>query len=152
MEQKHSQLAEDTDGELVKRRVALTNAYQALPAYGSDSFWHMIEEPDLKIALSLEVLVKCACVAIASGDDRGHIIDTATIPKEACKRLAKALQQPLFTIETFLGLDERKHLTPGLAEGPAAYRVEVQSNVQLQSMRLSNEQKDAWRAILAEDG
>lgn len=72
VEQKHSQLAEDSDDALVKRRVALTNAYQALPAYGSDSFWHMIEEPDLKIALSLEVLVKCARVAIACGDDIGR--------------------------------------------------------------------------------
>lgn len=72
MEQKHSQLAEDFDDELVKRRVALTNAYQALPAYGSDLFWHMIEEPDLKIALPLEVLVKCARATIAYGDDIGR--------------------------------------------------------------------------------
>ena len=72
VEQKHSQLAEETDDELVKRRAALTNAYQALPAYGSDLFWHMIEEPDLKIALPLEVLVKCARVAITRGDDIGR--------------------------------------------------------------------------------
>ncbi len=72
MEQQHSQLAEDTDDELVKRRDALTNAYQALPAYGSGLFWCMIEEPDLKIALPLEVLVRCARLAIARGDDIGR--------------------------------------------------------------------------------
>lgn len=72
MVKKHSQLEEDTDDELVKRRIALTNAYQALPAYESDLFWRTIEEPDLKIALPLEVLVKCARVAIARGDDIGR--------------------------------------------------------------------------------
>jgi RNA polymerase sigma factor (sigma-70 family) len=72
VEQKHSQLAEDTDNELVKRRVALINAYQALPAYGSDLFWRMIEEPDLKIALPLEVLAKCVRVAIVHGDNTGR--------------------------------------------------------------------------------
>lgn len=72
MEQKYSQLAEVTEDELIKRRVVLTNAYQALPAYGSGLFWRMIEEPDLKIALPLEVLVKCTRLAIARGDDIGR--------------------------------------------------------------------------------
>lgn len=104
----------------------------------------------VEIGLSIDILEKL----------EGHIIDTATIPKAAYKRLATALQQPLIAIETYLGLAERKQLTQGLAEEPATYRVEVQSNVQTQSfreaieqsIRLSNEQKDAWRAILIEEG
>lgn len=104
----------------------------------------------VEIGLSIDILEKL----------ERHIIDTATIPRQACKRLATALQQPLIAIETYLGLAERKQLTQGLAEEPATYRVEVQSNVQTQtfreaieqSIRLSNEQKDAWRAILIEEG
>ncbi len=104
----------------------------------------------LEIGLSTDILEKL----------ERHIIDAATIPKEVCKRLAKALQQPLIAIETYLGLAERKQLTQGLAEKPVAYRVEVKSNVLAQSfreaveqsMRLPNEQKDAWRAILTEEG
>jgi hypothetical protein len=104
----------------------------------------------LEIGLSIDILEKL----------ERHIIDTATIPKEVCKRLTKALQQPLIAIEMYLGLAERKHLTQGLAEEPAAYRMEVQSNVQAQnfreaveqSTRLPNEQKEAWRAILTEEG
>ncbi len=104
----------------------------------------------LEIGLSIDILEKL----------ERHIIDTATIPKEVCKRLAKALQQPLIAIEMYLGLAERKQLTQGVAEEPATYRMEVQSNVQAQSFReaveqsmgLPNEQKDAWRAILTEEG
>jgi hypothetical protein len=104
----------------------------------------------LEIGLSIDILEKL----------ERHIIDTATIPKEVYRRLAKALQQPLIAIEMHLGLAERKQLTQGLAEEPATYRMEVQSNVQAQSfreaveqsMRLPNEQKDAWRAILIEEG
>ena len=104
----------------------------------------------LEIGLSMDILEKL----------ERHIIDTATIPKEIYTRLAKALQQPLIAIETYLGLAERKQLTQGLAEEPATYRVEVQSSVQAQSFReaveqskrLPSEQKDAWRAILTEEG
>jgi hypothetical protein len=102
----------------------------------------------VEIGLSIDILEKL----------ERHIIATATIPKEVCKRLATALQQPLIAIETYLGLAERKQLTQGLAEEPASYR--VQSNVQTQSFReaieqsmhLSNEQKEAWGAILIEEG
>jgi hypothetical protein len=104
----------------------------------------------LEIGLSIDILEKL----------ERHIIDSTTIPKEVCKRLAKALQQPLIAIEMYLGLAERKPLTQGLAEEPATYRMEVQSNVQAQSFReavelsmhLPNEQKDAWRVILTEEG
>ncbi len=104
----------------------------------------------LEIGLSIDILEKL----------ERHIIDTATIPKEVCKRLAKALQQPLIAIEMYLGLAESKQLIQGVAEEPATYSMEVQSNVQAQSFReaveqsmgLPNEQKDAWRAILTEEG
>ncbi len=69
MEQKHSQLAEDIDDELVKRRIALANIYKALPKYGSVEFWNIIEESDLKLAIPLEVLVRCLRFAIANGED-----------------------------------------------------------------------------------
>ncbi len=72
MEQKGSQLEGDTDQDLVKRRAALANAYRALPEYGSTRFWNTVEEPDVKVALSLEILVKCVRVAIARGDDDGR--------------------------------------------------------------------------------
>jgi hypothetical protein len=85
-----------------------------------------------------------------------RVIDGATIPKEVYKRLAKALQQPLATIETYLGHAERKQLARGISEEAATYHAEVQSKVQKQSFRdavdqsiqLSNEQKDSWRSIL----
>jgi len=77
VEQNGSQFEGDTDQELVKRRAALANAYRALPEYGSTEFWSIVEEPDLKVALSLEILVKCTRVAIASGDDtaRNRIVE-----------------------------------------------------------------------------
>jgi len=104
----------------------------------------------LEIGLSIEILEKL----------ERHIIDTATIPKEVCKRLAAALQQPLSAIERCLGIAEHTQRTQHLAEEQATYRMEAQSNDQAQSfretveqsMRLSNEQKDAWRAILTEEG
>ncbi len=89
-----------------------------------------------------------------------RVIDGATIPKEVYKRLAKALKQPLATIETYLGHAERKQLARGISEEAATYHAEVQSKVQKQSFRdameqsiqLSNEQKDSWRRILIKEG
>jgi hypothetical protein len=89
-----------------------------------------------------------------------RIVDAATIPKEVCTRLAKALQQPLAAIEMYLGLAERKQLTQGIAEAPTLYHMEGSSNVQKQSFRdaiersvqLPNDQKDAWRGILTKEG
>lgn len=77
MEQKGPQFEENTDHDLVKRRTAFANAYRALPKYGSTEFWSIVEEPDLKVALPLEILVKCARVAIARRDDvvRNRIIE-----------------------------------------------------------------------------
>ena len=72
MEQEHSQVEDAVEDQLVARRLTLAKAYQALPAYGSSEFWSIVEEPDLRIAVSLEVLVKCFRSALANGDDGGR--------------------------------------------------------------------------------
>ena len=73
MEQATSQIEKDSnyDQELVKRRAFIATQFQALPPYGSVEFWSRIEESQLKLALSLEVLVKCIRVAIMREDDTG---------------------------------------------------------------------------------
>ncbi len=104
----------------------------------------------VKIGLSIDILEML----------ERRVIDTATIPIEVYKRLAKALQQPLATIETYLGRAERKQLARGISEEAATYHVEVQSKIQRQSFReaveqsiqLSNKQKDTWRSILIKEG
>lgn len=72
MEQERTHLEEGTGDQLARRRVALEKAYQALPGYGSTEFWQVVEEPDLRNALPLEVLARCFRLAIASGDDAGR--------------------------------------------------------------------------------
>ena len=72
MELERSQLDEDIDNDLVKRHITLADIYKALPAYGSVEFWSIIEEPDLKLAVPLEVLVRCTRAAIACRDDVGR--------------------------------------------------------------------------------
>lgn len=71
MEQEHSQVEDAVEDQLVARRLTLAKAYQALPVYGSSEFWNIIEEPDLKLMLPLEVLVKCSRFALANGDNAG---------------------------------------------------------------------------------
>ncbi len=79
VEQKNSQSQRDVDYdlELVRRRAELAAAFQSLPTYASTEFWSLVEEPELKVALPLEILVKCVRVAIAREDDAGrnHIIE-----------------------------------------------------------------------------
>jgi RNA polymerase sigma factor (sigma-70 family) len=72
-----SEQAADTDLDLVRRRAALATAFQALPTYGSAEFWSLVEESQLKLALPLEILVKCVRVAIAQEDSasRNRIIE-----------------------------------------------------------------------------
>ena len=89
-------------------------------------------------------------------------IDAATIPQELCHRLAAALQQPIATIETYLGLGEDKHCTQNVAESHAIYRVEDQPVDELpvcsfheavaQSTYMSDEQKRDWQVILFHEG
>ena len=73
MEQETSQSETNVnnDHELVRRRAILATEFQALPTYGSAAFWRLVEEPQSKLALSLEVLVKCIRVAITRKDSAG---------------------------------------------------------------------------------
>jgi len=73
MEQETSQSETNVnnDHELVRRRAILATEFQALPTYGSAAFWRLVEEPQSKLALSLEVLVKCIRVAITHEDSAG---------------------------------------------------------------------------------
>jgi len=73
MEQEASQSETNVnnDHELVRRRAILAMEFQALPTYGSAAFWRLVEEPQSKLALSLEVLVKCIRFAITQEDSAG---------------------------------------------------------------------------------
>ena len=73
MEQETSQSETDVnnDHELVKRRAILAAEFHALPTYGSADFWCLVEEPQLKLAIPLEVLVKCIRFAITQEDSAG---------------------------------------------------------------------------------
>jgi len=64
------------DDEVVRRRNYLADVYNSLPAYGSNAFWRIVEEPDVRLALPLEVLVKCVRVAVSYGDneERNRIV------------------------------------------------------------------------------
>jgi hypothetical protein len=89
-------------------------------------------------------------------------IDAATIPQELCHRLARALHRPLFAIEMYLGLVKQKQLTLDVAESPALYHIEGQTDVDVlthsfqnavdQSIHMSDEQKGAWHSILVHEG
>jgi len=91
-----------------------------------------------------------------------HSIDAATIPRELCHRLARAIHRPLFAIEMYLGLMKQKQLTPDVAESPAIYQLEDQPGLNVharsfqdaveQSKYMSDEQKDVWHSILVHEG
>src|SRR5574340_1415400 len=57
--------------ELIKRRSLIAGKFLTLPPYGSTEFWQRIEESQSRQALTLEVLVKCARVAIGREDGAG---------------------------------------------------------------------------------
>ena len=73
MEQAYSQSEKDSnyDQDLFRRRALLAAQFKALPTYGTAEFWRRIEEPQLKLALPLEVLVKCVRVAMTREDSAG---------------------------------------------------------------------------------
>ena len=73
MEQEASESEQDAgcDRDLIRRRAILATAFQALPTYGSAEFWSLVEEPQLNLALPLEILVKCVRVAITQEDSAG---------------------------------------------------------------------------------
>jgi hypothetical protein len=70
MDQATSQIEKDSnyDQDLVRRRAFLATQFQSLPTYGTAEFWSRIEESQLKLALPLEVLVKCVRVAVPCED------------------------------------------------------------------------------------
>ncbi|HAH01085.1 MAG TPA: hypothetical protein DCL75_20055 [Ktedonobacter sp.] len=59
------------DKEVVKRRAAIATICDALPVYGSITFWEAIEAPG-KDVLPLEVLVRCVRDAVNRGDESGR--------------------------------------------------------------------------------
>ena len=73
MEQANSQSEKDMhyDPDLFRRRALLAAQFKALPTYGTAEFWRRIAEPQLKLALPLEVLVKCVRVAMTREDGAG---------------------------------------------------------------------------------
>jgi hypothetical protein len=91
-----------------------------------------------------------------------HRIDAATIPRELCHRLARALHRHLDAIEMYLGLVKQKQLTLDVAERPASYRLADQPGLDVhvssfqdavaQSKQMSDEQKGVWHSILVDEG
>lgn len=73
MEQATSHIMRDDtyEQDLIRRRALIARQFLALSPYGSDEFWQCIEESQSKLALPLEVLVKCIRVAIRREDSRG---------------------------------------------------------------------------------
>src|SRR5437660_904677 len=73
MQQVTSQIEKDSnyDQDLVRRRAYLATQFQSLLTYDTPEFWSRIEEYQFKLALSLEVLVKCVRVAITREDSAG---------------------------------------------------------------------------------
>ena len=57
---------------LARRRNYLAQRYADLPRYDSSAYWRIVEELDRRVALPLEVIVKCLRLAIAYGDDAGR--------------------------------------------------------------------------------
>jgi RNA polymerase sigma factor (sigma-70 family) len=76
VEQEHAQavgiIPGDSLDEVARHRTYLADIYDSLPGYGSKAFWRIVEEPDLRSTLPLEVLVKCVRAAIAYGDNEGR--------------------------------------------------------------------------------
>ncbi len=73
MEQATSHVMRDDayEQELINRRALIAGQFLTLPLYGSTEFWQRIEEPLSGQALPLEVLVKCARIAISLEDSAG---------------------------------------------------------------------------------
>ncbi len=89
-------------------------------------------------------------------------IDISTIPREVSRRLAKALHQPVASLEILLGMGKQEQHVQLVAEQHPRYDVEVQPALHARvysfqeaiekSARMSGEQKAAWRAVLLQEG
>lgn len=127
------------------------NTLNSLQA-ASDTVHKSFIQVSLEIGLGQDILKKL---------DR-HSIDAATIPRELCHRLARALHRPLFAIEMYLGLVRQKQLTLDVAESPAFYQIEDQADLNVhahsfqnaveRSKHMSDEQKGVWHSILLREG
>ncbi len=88
------------------------------------------------------------------------LIDPATIPQEALRRLAHVLHTPLGAIQTSIRRSSQGADQLQIAEAQASYDAGQQPVAPVQSFReaieqneqLSAEQKAAWRGILAREG
>jgi hypothetical protein len=88
------------------------------------------------------------------------LIDPATIPQEALRRLAHVLHTPLSAIQTSIRRSSQGADQLQIAEAQASYDAGQQPVAHVQSFReaieqneqLSAEQKAAWRDILAREG
>ena len=128
-----------------------TNALSSLQV-AANSVHKSFLQVSLEIGLGQDILKKL---------DQ-HRIDAATIPRELCHRLARALHRPLDAIEMYLGLVKQKQLTLDVAERPASYRLADQPGLDVhvssfqdaveQSKHMSNEQKGVWHSILVHEG
>jgi hypothetical protein len=129
-----------------------------LPAYGSRSFWHIVEEPDTdtSTALSPEVLVKYARLAMALDDDMGRkrILEaifrrTATSNEHWVKQVLKTL--PLCQDErTALSCDLYADLCEAIIRAVIdSKRVFWEENFQ---HCLSFERKHVYRAFMLREG
>lgn len=56
----------------VQRRAHFARLFATLPSYSSLAYWHVLEEPDTRLALPLEVLVKCIRTSVARRDKVGQ--------------------------------------------------------------------------------
>lgn len=74
MIQEYSQAVKDDEREamFVQHRVHLARLFSSLPSYGSSAYWRVLEEPDMHLALPLEVLVKCIRASVAYRDKVGQ--------------------------------------------------------------------------------
>ena len=129
-------------------------AYNALNSLqmAANNVHKSFSELEVEVGLSQDILKKL---------DQ-HSIDAATIPRELCHRLAKALQRSLAAVEMYLGLVTRKQRAQSIAESPTTYHVVDQPVLDMQLLRfqeaieqskhLSEEQKVIWYNILEREG
>jgi RNA polymerase sigma factor (sigma-70 family) len=62
----------ESNAMFFQRRVHLARLFSTLPSYGSSAYWRVLEEPDIHLALPLEVLVKCIRASVPRRDKVGQ--------------------------------------------------------------------------------
>jgi hypothetical protein len=110
--QSHSEESNRRNVAVVNRRNAITNMYDTLPDYGSIAYWCVIEEAEAVAPLPLEVLVRCARVAVARGDDEGRNRIVEIIFRRT--QVANEYWAKSVLRATYLPVDERNALVSDL--------------------------------------